>query len=748
MNFSEALYRWRWIATAVWIALAASMASLVPRVDPLAREREAFLPADAPSRRAATALAEAFPARAGLSEAVVVFERHDGRLTSEDVELIQRVAERIGRSEYSDATDEELQRISVRSPGDIPLPAIPVLGGLLPRNPLISPPNESGQAALIQVNMPWSFITLRAARVVDHLHAVLRQTPLPEGLRASVTGSAAFGHDYALAARRSNRRTMFVTVAVVVLILLLVYRAPLAAMIPLAAISLAAVTVLSLLRAAGHLGLHVGTAEEIFAFVLLYGAGTDYSLLLISRYREQLSRDHSPRSALSESLSAVWPTLAASAGTDAAGLFMLSFAAYGIFQSAGPAIAIAIVAGLLAVVTLIPAMLSIFGRRTFWPGHLRKPRGRFWLRASGVVTARPKIVLLIVLPLLAVAAVRGAGLDWVYDTLTQVRVDSSANVGAAAEGLQTASRHWPAGEVAPVRILIRSEEPKNTEAWRDLAGHLADVLDDLDGVTNVRSITSPLGLRRDVSSRSVLRVLGAESVAAEYVSADDRAMRMEAALDTPAMTLDAMDHLAEIRNVLRSELRDAEGEPELFIGGATAHTEDIRAVTSADFRLIATLVLAVIFVIILVLVRDLILATMMVASTVLSYLATLGVSYWVFTGLLGAEGLDWKVQVFLFVVIAAVGVDYNIFLAARYAEESRRHRCRRAMRRALTFTGPVISSAGIIMAGTLGSMMVGDLMLMRQLGFALAMGMLIDTFISRPIVLPAFVVLMRRRLRR
>jgi RND superfamily putative drug exporter len=745
MDLTDSLYRRRWIAAAAWPAVAVALALLVPRVDPMAVERRAFLPPDAPSRRAARELARAFPERAGLSEAVVVFERRGGRLTSDDLDAIARVAEKAGQAGLSEITPDELARATIRSPGDIPLPAAELPGGLLPRNPLVSPAGDEGQAALILIHVPASFITLYSARVVDHLHAAVRATRLPEGLCAAVTGSSGFGHDYAAAAQRSNRRTMFVTVAAVVCILLLVYRAPLAAMIPLTAISLAAVAALSLLRAGEHGGLHVGTAEEIFAFVLLYGAGTDYSLLLISRCRERLASGRSPARAVPTALAAVFPALAASAGTDAAGLLMLSFAEYEIFRTAGPAIAIAIGVALLAVLTLVPALLGIFGRAVFWPARTAKPRRRFWTRVAAGVTARPGLVLLAVLPLLAVPAIRGAHLRWVYDTLAQVRVRPGAHVGGAAEGLEMARRHWPAGQVAPVRILLKTEQPQDAEAWRKLSERLTGALMELDGVRDVRSLSQPLGSESAGAGERLLAVLGATAVRDEYVGADGRAMRLEAALGEPAMTRTAMAELRRVREVLEAETAEPGLRAKVLIGGATAQTDDIRSVTRSDFHRVATLVLGVIFLVVLLLLRDALLAAMMVASTVLSYLATLGISHWVFTGLLGSAGLDWKVQVFLFVVIAAVGVDYNIFLAARYAEESRRHARRRAMRRALTFTGPVISSAGVIMAATLGSLMAGELVLMHQLGFALATGMLIDTFISRPLVLPAFIVLTRRK---
>jgi RND superfamily putative drug exporter len=183
--------------------------------------------------------------------------------------------------------------------------------------------------------------------------------------------------------------------------------------------------------------------------------------------------------------------------------------------------------------------------------------------------------------------------------------------------------------------------------------------------------------------------------------------------------------------------------------GPTAEMIDTGAVTSGDFRRIAVLVLAVILVMVTLLLKDVVLAAFMVGCTLWSYVVTLGMTAFVF-GWLGEPGLDWKVQIFLFVVIAAVGVDYNIFLGARLVQEAQgraggaRQTARDAVRLALTHTGPVISSCGLIMAATLGSLMAGELKLLRELGFALAAGMLIDTFVARPLLLPAFVALTGR----
>ncbi|MCP4378694.1 MAG: MMPL family transporter, partial [bacterium] len=230
----------------------------------------------------------------------------------------------------------------------------------------------------------------------------------------------------------------------------------------------------------------------------------------------------------------------------------------------------------------------------------------------------------------------------------------------------------------------------------------------------------------------------------EYISADRTSMRLEIILDKPAMTLRAMSQLKKIRDTLVRQLDDEKFEARVHIAGATAQTMDIRTVTSEDFYRIAALALSVIFLIVWLLLKDVLLSAFMVFSTLLSYWTTLGITYWVFTGLFGSPGLDWKVEIFLFVIMMAVGQDYNIFLAARVSQEARRMKPRRACRHAIIYTGPVISSCGLIMASTLGSLMVGDMALLKQLGFAMALGMLLDSFVVRPLVLPAFIALTGR----
>jgi len=731
----KTIVTWRWVALAVWVVGVAVLAWWVPAPDPSQSDLASYLPDYMPSMRGVRAMHEAFPTSSGLSEAVIVFERKDGPLTPADLQAIERVAKKIPRPVTDNIRAEDLRDVYVHSPASIPLP----------KNPLISDATDTGQAALVLAHVPANFITLHSARIVDHIRAILAAETLPKGLTGEVTGSSGFGRDYALAAERSNKRTLWVTITAVIVILLLVYRAPLAAMIPLVSISLAAVAALSILALAGRMGFHTGTAERIFVIVLLYGAGTDYSLLFISRCREYLSQGLTPSHAVASGLNATLPATLASAATDAVGMMMLCFCDYGVFRSAGPAIALALGVALLAATTLVPALASIFGCKLFWPdgrvlGRLhssRRPAG-IWASIARLVTRRPGTVFVVTLVLLAVPVVQGTRVTWVYDTLAGL-----GNTYGARRGAEMARRHWPIGEIAPARVLIRRGADCGETEWRRTADKLTHAIANIDGIRNVRSLTKPLGMHTSAATDMMLKLLGGKLVRKQYISADGTCTRFDVILDEMPLTLEAMAVLAEVRQTVDAELSDLGGGEALFLG-ATAEITDVRAVTQRDFTRIMALVLGVIFVVIFLLLRDVVLATFMTGCTVLSYLATLGISYWVFPGLFDAAGLDWKVEVFLFVVIAAVGVDYNIFLAARLAEESKRRPPLEAIREAVTHTGPVISSCGIIMAATLGSLMVGDLALLHQLGFSLALGMMIDTFIVRPLLLPAFAALTKR----
>lgn len=820
MGLGKHVTRWRWAILAAWLVLCALMLWLIPPADPTANERTSFLPEGSPYREAMESLAEHFPHQGGLSQATILFERPSGKLTHEDRAFIEYIAGEVLDPSHSDIRAEDLAGCTVASPGDLDkylvMPktgsairqGIEALGNLpglgrtppetqpapsareeLPRNPMRSETDENGQAALVRVNIPVDFITYRSTQIIKHIRHLLQQASSPEGLavelppradaqasvlrvhrpdglRVAVSGSGGYGYDYARFVSASHDRTMIATLLAVIVILLVVYRAPIAAMIPLVAISLAAVCVIKLMNVVQNAGMAIGMAERIFVFVLMYGAGIDYSLLLISRYREFLATGGHDHHAAADALDATFPAISASAATDAIGICMLVFCQFLIFRTTGPVVAGSLVVAWLAAVTLVPALTSIFGRHMFWPVRPHAFQDgvagkiwqlRLWPAIARGVTRRPGWVLVVTLALLAYPAARSFEIRWVYDALTGIdaeylndadeTVPPDKGVGNAAAGIDIGKRHWPIGEIAPVTVLVKSDTPQTPTHWRAVTQQISTELNRRKGdvVSAMRTLNEPLGTGNSFAEGSLMERLARGVAQVEYISPDRKIMRMEILLNVHGMSNEAMAFADDVRGMVSKAAAEADlKSPTVHLAGATAQMQEIRETTQRDFRMVVILVLGVILVIVFVLLRDPLLTTFMVAAIGVSYLATLGICMWLFAAVFGDTSMDWKVQIFLFVVMAAVGVDYNIFLAARLAQEAKKHPPREAVCQAVAHTGPVISSCGLIMAATLASLAVGSVQLLQQLGLALGMGMLVDTFIVRPLLLPSFAALFKR----
>jgi RND superfamily putative drug exporter len=299
--------------------------------------------------------------------------------------------------------------------------------------------------------------------------------------------------------------------------------------------------------------------------------------------------------------------------------------------------------------------------------------------------------------------------------------------------------------VAPFTVIVVAPQPHPTAEWTSAYTKITTALAAVPDLGNIRGVGAPLGSKAGPFPNMAVLLAGARQVQDEYLSPDGRAMRFSTTLSIHPLSLAAMADLTRVQSATLAALDQTFGA-QVLISGTTADMSDVRAITQTDFHRIAALSLIAIFLLVVALLRDPLLSLFMVAATVLSYLATLGITYWVFHAA-GYGGLDWKLQIFLFIVLVAVGQDYNIFFAVRLTQEIRRYPPREATRQTLIHTGPVISCCGLIMAATLGSVMAGDVILLVQLGFAFALGMLIDTFIVRPLMLPAFIVLTRRTLR-
>ena len=763
-----------------WLAVALVLWRFAPDWHSVTKDDDvSFFPPEYPSVVGQNLLARGFPDAISNSSAVIVAERADGRLTREDFRYVDDLARDI-KLKYAD--DEGRGGPIVDKKCGIK--------GVLDRNEkgvgsrFVSPPGKGGgQVALVVVQLKGTYVSRDARLAVGRVHDEINARPKPpSGLDLAMTGSAQVGFDTNRASARSLEDTTRATIGLVIVILLVVYRSPLLALIPMATIALSVAVSLwaiALLTKIPGLNFQVINITNVFVIVVLFGAGTDYCLFLIARYREELARGLRGEEALSEAIRQVGGALVASAGTVILGLGMLWFSTFRKIQYTGPAIALALVIGLVASLTLAPVLLHWLRGLVFWPltpphhvagrdpeteGQEETPLFGVWSKVSDWVVRHPAWILGTSVAILTPFAVVGARTQASYDLLGDLGPDQPAIVGA-----RIFQKYFTVGDLGPSTVLIRHptldfrtpEGQKAVEAF-------ARTLTALPNVGEVRAVSRPVGQSIPIEgfARDILRRTGILSPEKErkildnYVSMKPsdpsdlgRITKVDVVFKTSPFAAASLETLERLRQAVARGV--GPGGPlagtapaDVGMTGTTVLIRDLKEVTTQDQRRMYWFVTGGVYAILVVLLRRPGICLYLIATVLLGYLASLGMTELVFKSLhTGPEpwaGLDWKVGFFLFVILVAVGEDYNIFLMARVIEEERKHGPIEGTRRAVAHTGGIISSCGVIMAGTFGSMLFGSLTTLKELGFALGLGVLLDTFIVRPILVPAFVVLIHR----
>jgi putative drug exporter of the RND superfamily len=758
-----------WVCAA-WLLFGGLVALVAPSWDNRAQDDDIrFLPARCDSVRGYELLEEAFPQDVCASRVIFAVERAGGPLTEADFALVDAIVADVRGLRQEEPS---LQISRVYSHRD------PYIGKRLV--------SADRQCTLIQVSLGTPYLALQTRDTVDRADARVRRLfharqDASGGLTLYTTGPAGIGRDLTRAGGNSLESTTIATVILVVMILLLVHRAPLLALVPLTTIAVAVWVALKLLALCTLIpGFTLVNISQIFAVVMLYGAGTDYCLFLISRYREELSKGQERGEALQRSVGAVGGALAASAGTVICGLGLMGLAEFAKVRCGGPAIAVSLSVALLASLTLAPALLQLLGRFVFWPGKMpdgydQPVRPDLWERISHKVVARPGYIwgaaVLMLLPL----ALLGARVQASYRATGELGTHSNS-----VQGLAAIQRHFTAGETGPITVLLETTGDWESPQGQAVIAHLSRGFALLPNVAEVRSLTQPLGTPleepppppetavsnlRSSLFKAVWRK-AAEGLAGQVnrTAREFYLARLPSASGKPrdpprqVTRLDVVPQsdpfdphtvptLDLIQLWLREHLPNSTGSlgpvrAECY--GVTVNARDLAAVTESDRGRINTLVLAGIFLILLLLVRRPTTAAYLLLTVLFSYYATLGmttlVAHW--WGGRPLFEVDWRVPFFLFTILVAVGEDYNILLITRALKERRRHGSVEGMRRALARTGGTITSCGLIMAGTFATLILSGLSTLVQIGFALAFGVLLDTFVVRPFLVPSFTLWM------
>ncbi len=731
-----------------WLLLGVTLHLLAPSWDRRTQDDDIrFLPARCPSVRGYELLQEAFPQEVFASRLIVVLERRERKLEQSDLLLVDELV-------------HELRRLRDEEP-DLKIRKIYSHRDAFIGQRFLS---EDGHCTLIQISLDTPYLALHTCSAVERIEQRFQERlrSISDAPTLRFSGPAGIGRDLIAASGRSLDRTTLATVLLVIVILLMVYRSPVLALIPLVTIALAVWVALSLLALLTLIpGFVLVNVSQIFAVVMLYGAGTDYCLFLVSRYREELSHGGTGSGALVRAISGVGGALLASAGTVISGMALMGTAEFAKVRCGGPAIAISLAVALAASLTLTPSLLRLLGRAAFWPVGLPRPTTGegVWERFSQVLAARPLLIGSLAALTLVPLAWLGLNVRPTYRATAELSTNSSSVLG-----LQAIQRHFTAGELGPVTVLLESPRDWDTSQGRQLIETCYRALLQLPNVAEVRCLTHPLGKPVEEPpppppTRNNLRGSlftafwkGAAERFSESVQKQARAFyvsdlsnqrrvtRLDVILNTEPFDPRSAETLESIQLWLGRELSSLAPEVRAESYGITVSAADLARVTESDRQRINLLGLVGIFAILLVLVRHPVLAGYLLATVLLSYYATLGATTlfacWWHLRPLGE--IDWRVPFFLFTILVAVGADYNILLISRALEERQRFGGIEGTRRALAQTGGTITSCGVIMAGTFATLMLAGLNTLVQVGFALALGVLLDTFLVRPVLVPAF----------
>lgn len=724
--------RFRYGVILFWVVAAALCIAFFPSLSSVTNsDNSAFLPSGAPSLNAAQ-LASPFQPRGG-STATLVSVRNDGPLTSDDQSAITAIEQAIGKVAHV---------TSVRDQG-------------------ISSDGHARKALIIVDQPPNSNLS---EGIVNTIRSAISAQPLPAGLAANLTGQLATNVDNQMASARSQRLTQVLSDLVIVVMLFIVFRAALAPLLTLApAVLVLAISgpVIARISSAGLF--QVSSVTQTILTVLVLGAGTDYGLFLCLRVREELRRGLAPKEAVIRAVGRVGESISFSAGTVIVALLCLLLASFGIYYGLGPSLAIGIALMLLAALTLLPALLAIFGRAAFWPSRTAQTEEKpgAWGHLAGQIVRRPVLTLLIGIVFfgaLAAAALGYAPAGFAGSTNGPTGSDS-------ANGFAAITAHYPAAVARPTPVLLQFP----TSVWANMSA-VQQAEDQLGAASVFTSVSGPLNPNgkaitpeqlatlyqqlgppaalppTEPSSLPLLpQVYNAYRATAQFISPDGRTVQFYTTLaagdpSSPA----ALQAIPAVRQAV-SQVAQSVGASTSGVSGIAAVSYDVSSASDSDLIHIVPVVLLLIAMLLGIVMRSVVAPLYLVASVALSYGSSLGLAVLIFIWAGGQSGLDFVLPFLMFIFLMALGEDYNILVMSRIREEAQTTSLHAAVTSALNATGTTVTSAGLILAATFGvAGLVGSTEQLRQLGTGIAVGILLDTFLVRTLLVPSVVSLLGR----
>ncbi|WP_331767154.1 MMPL family transporter [Embleya sp. NBC_00896] len=658
--------RSKWVVLVLWVILLGVSAPLSAKLtDAQNNEVSSWLPADAESTKV---IHEQKAFRPDTTvPAVVVYERASGLTKGDETAIEADIAM------FANAKGVE---------GTIEKPAFDT--------------NKRAAQVLVPIGVKdggWEDL----GDAVDLLKAALKDNP--SGLDGYVTGPAGLGADQAAAFEGIDGTLLYATLGVVVLILLLTYRSPTLWLLPVISAIAALFSAQAVVYLFTKAGLVVNGQSAAILTVLIFGAGTDYALLLIARYREELHRYEDRHEAMAHAMFRAGPAIVASAATVGIGMLCLMAADMQSTKGLGPVCALGVVVGLIAMTTLLPALLVIVGRWVFWPVRpafepdaITHDEKGMWARVGRQIARGPRLVWIITAVILGVMTIGLTNLNG--DGIANK--DSFTNKPQSITGQEVSERYFPAGSGDPIVVIGRESAAQS----------LLQAIEGAPGIApgQVKQVGPAVGGR----------------------------VQIEAVMTSSSDSAAAKATVKRVRAAAHA-VPDANAK----VGGGTATQMDIATASDHDDKLIIPLILLVVLIVLGLLLRAVVAPLVLIATVVLSFAAALGISVFTFEHLLGFKGTDVGFPLFVFVFLVALGIDYNVFLMSRVHEESKKHGTRRGMQIGLAATGGVITSAGLVLASTFAVLGTLPIVSFAEMGFTVALGVLLDTFIVRSVLVTA-----------
>ena len=703
----------------LWFLTVGIVASLAPNLsDVTTNETEEFLPTGAESVQAMELRAEKFPSGDGIPALVVFSSQAEIDSKNEAVSSFTKMARSTG-------APEAIQ--SVLSPGDSPA-----------ANATLN--SEDGYTSMVVVtinglpsNPPFEsaveWLSDRAAESGGELIGSEGHT-----VETAVTGPAGIIIDAVKVFEKIDVLITAATGSLVLVLLLLIYRSPVTAIVPLVVIgsALALSQAIAALMA-DNFDLPLNGQVTGIMSVLVFGAGTDYALFIVSRYREELVVQNDKWLAMRSTMSRVGPSIAGSAGTTIVVMFALTFSSYGSFRSLGPMLAMAIFVVLISGIFVMPAVIALCGRWVFWPRPLIQSQSvsdsGFWSSVGHLVSRRPLLVFSITMIGIVIATIPAWSINPSHNFLAGFPDDMESKVG-----YEMLAESFPPGRLAPTEIYIVASESNILTAAAEI-DDLSARLSKTEGIVSVSSPTRPAG--RPVNSGQYL-----EQGGGRFISPDGSTARIDVVLEGDPYSTESLARILTIREIVSRTEFPTLLEPYTLVGGDTAIETDTKAAIDADVRWLAPVSIIAILLILILLLKSIVAPLYLVFSVVVSFGATFGLSVFAFQEIFSHSGVAYQNGVWMFIFLVALGADYNIFVMSRIRESVGEHGIKQGIAIAVGRTGGVVTSAGIILAGTFAVLTTLPLRDLFQLGFAVSLGVLIDTFIVRALLVPSMAAIL------